>query len=104
MALAGAESGRKIRDVVQQFDIHEATLRKRLKLNLAAVLKIGILLRNRKMNGAINLKMFLLSDYDWGTVHRTRAANRKNVQHDFNEAKLAGKEWVEGETENCCKA
>jgi hypothetical protein len=33
-AAATTESGRKIQDVVQQFDIHEATLRKRLKLNL----------------------------------------------------------------------
>jgi hypothetical protein len=44
--------------LVQQFDIHEATLRKRLKLNLTGGLKIRILLRNKKANCATTFKMF----------------------------------------------
>jgi hypothetical protein len=40
-ALAAVRSGRKIREIGRQFDIHEATIRQQLKCNLTRGPKIG---------------------------------------------------------------
>lgn len=103
-ALAAIRDGEKIRAIGRRFGIHEATLRKRLKLGLVGGPSMGRkAVFTKAQETEIASHLLLLAKLFYGvTLTELRRiafefADKNNIKHNFNEAtKLAGKDWAQG--------
>lgn len=102
-AIESVRNGEKIRTVGRKYGIHEATLRKRLKVGLTGGPNMGRkAVFNKTQESEISVHLILLAKLFYGvtlTELRRMAyeyAERNNIKHNFNKAtKLAGKDWAQ---------